>query len=110
MTKQPNTPQTSDECATIFAVSSAKSKVSKTSFAEQDCLNLENCAERFFGFDLNWLGPLTEESSVGGAVSKRAPCNEVFPGNVATRYFAKLVSGLDHYVETAKPVPQTAKD
>jgi hypothetical protein len=110
MSEQPNTPQKNAECATIFAVNSAKRKVAKTSFAEQLFFKLKSCIERFFGFDLNWLGPLTEDSSVEVAVLKRAPFNEVFPGNVATRYLAKLVSGLEHYIGTAKPIPQAAKD
>lgn len=78
--------------------------------AEQVFLKLKGCTERFLGFDLNWLGLLPEDSSVEGAVLKRAPFSEVFPGSVASRYLAKLVSGLERYVGTPKPVPQAAKD
>lgn len=78
--------------------------------AEQVFLKLKGCTERFLGFDLNWLGLLPEDSSVEGAVLKRTPFSEVFPGSVAARYLAKLVSGLERYVGNAKPVPQAAKD
>jgi flagellar biosynthesis protein FlhG len=78
--------------------------------AEQVFLKLKGCTERFLGFDLNWLGLLPEDSSVEGAVLKRAPFSEVFPGSVASRYLAKLVSGLERYVGTPKPVPQAARE
>jgi len=39
---------------------------------------------------------------VESAVTKRTPFCESFPNSVATRYVAKLVSGLERYV-TAKP-------
>lgn len=78
--------------------------------AEQVFLKLKGCTERFLGFDLNWLGLLPEDSSVEGAVLKRAPFSEVFPGSVASRHLAKLVSGLERYVETPKPVPQAARE
>jgi flagellar biosynthesis protein FlhG len=78
--------------------------------AEQIFHQLKSCTERFLGFDLNWLGLLPEDSSVEGAVLKRAPFSEVFPGSAATRYLAKLVSGLERYIETAKPIPQAAKN
>jgi hypothetical protein len=61
------------------------------------------------GFDLNWLGLMPEDSSVEGAVLKRAPFSEVFPGSVAARYLAKLVSGLERYVGDGTPAPQAAK-
>lgn len=77
--------------------------------AEQVFLKLKSCCERFLGFGLNWLGLLPEDSSVEGAVLKRAPFSEVFPGSVAARYLAKLVSGLERYVGTAKPAPQGAR-
>lgn len=78
--------------------------------AEQVFLKLKGCTERFLGFDLNWLGLLPEDSSVEGAVLKRAPFSEVFPGSVASRYLAKLVSGLERYVGDGKPAPQAAKN
>lgn len=78
--------------------------------AEQVFLKLKGCTERFLGFDLNWLGLLPEDSSVEGAVLKRAPFSEVFPGSVAARYLAKLVSGLERYVKGSQPAPQAAKD
>jgi flagellar biosynthesis protein FlhG len=77
--------------------------------AEQVFLKLKGCTERFLGFDLNWLGLLPEDSSVEGAVLKRAPFSEVFPGSVAARYLAKLVSGLERYVGDGRPTPQAAK-
>jgi len=60
------------------------------------------------GFDLNWLGLLPEDSSVEGAVLKRAPFSEAFPGSVAARYLAKLVSGLERCIANPK-TPQAAK-
>jgi flagellar biosynthesis protein FlhG len=78
--------------------------------AEQVFLKLKGCTERFLGFDLNWLGLLPEDSSVEGAVLKRAPFSEVFPGSVAARYLAKLVSGLERYVGNPKAAPQAAKN
>ena len=77
--------------------------------AEQVFMKLKGCTERFLGFDLNWLGMLPEDSSVEGAVMKRSPVSEAFPGSVAARYLAKLVSGLERYLEKPKPVPQDAK-
>jgi flagellar biosynthesis protein FlhG len=77
--------------------------------AEQVFAKLKSCCDRFLGFDLNWLGLLPEDGSVEGAVLKRAPFSEVFPGSVATRYLAKLVTGLERYLGTAKPQPQGAR-
>ena len=77
--------------------------------AEQVFMKLKGCTERFLGFDLNWLGMLPEDSSVEGAVMKRSPFSEAFPGSVAARYLAKLVSGLERYLEGPKPVTQDAK-
>ena len=77
--------------------------------AEQVFLKLKGCTERFLGFELNWLGLLPEDSSVEGAVLKRAPFSEVFPGSVASRYLTKLVAGLERYVEAPKPAAQAAK-
>ncbi len=77
--------------------------------AEQVFLKLKSCTERFLGFDLNWLGLLPEDSSVEGAVLKRAPFSEAFPGSVAARYLAKLVSGLERYLGTVKPASQIVK-
>lgn len=76
--------------------------------AEQVFLKLKGCTERFLGFDLNWLGLLPEDSSVEGAVLKRAPFSEAFPGSVAARYLAKLVSGLERSLANPK-TPQAAK-
>jgi flagellar biosynthesis protein FlhG len=66
--------------------------------AEQVYMKLKGCTERFLGFDLNWLGLLPEDNSVEGAVLKRAPFSEAFPGSVASRYLAKLVTSLARYV------------
>ena len=75
--------------------------------AEQVYLKLKGCTERFLGFDLNWLGLLPEDNSVESAVLKRSPFSEAFPGSVAARYLAKLVSSLERYVgSTAKTVTQ----
>ena len=78
--------------------------------AEQVFVKLKGCTERFLGFDLNWLGLLPEDSSVEGAVLKRSPFSEAFPGSVAARYLAKLVSGLERYLEAPQPAKQAAKD
>jgi len=67
--------------------------------AAQVFAKLRGCTERFLGFDLNWLGLLPEDSSVGGAVSQRTPFSEAFPGSVATRHLAKMVSDLEQHVE-----------
>ena len=77
--------------------------------AEQVFLKLKGCTERFLGFDLNWLGLLPEDSSVEGAVLKRTPFSEIFPGSVAARYLAKLVTGLERYIGAPKTAPQAAK-
>jgi MinD-like ATPase involved in chromosome partitioning or flagellar assembly len=78
--------------------------------AEQVFLKLKGCTERFLGLDLNWLGLLPEDTSVEGAVLKRAPFSEAFPNSVAARYLAKLVSSLERYLAGApKPAPQAAK-
>lgn len=66
--------------------------------AEQVFVKLKGCAERFLGFELNWLGLLPEDHSVEGAVLKRLPFAEAFPGSVATRYLKKLVTGLERYL------------
>ena len=77
--------------------------------AEQVFLKLKGCTERFLGFDLNWLGLLPEDNSVEGAVLKRSPFSEAFPGSVAARYLAKLVTSLERYVGSAsKTTPQSA--
>ncbi len=76
--------------------------------AEQVYLKLKGCTERFLGFDLNWLGLLPEDNSVEGAVLKRAPFSEVFPGSVASRYLAKLVTALARYVSVVPKSPQNA--
>src|SRR5262245_64030732 len=77
--------------------------------AEQVYLKLKGCTERFLGFDLNWLGLLPEDNSVEGAVLKRAPFSEVFPGSVASRYLAKLVTSLARYVSVVPKSPLPAR-
>ena len=77
--------------------------------AEQVFLKLKGCTERFLGFDLNWLGLLPEDSSVEGAVLKRSPFSEIFPGSVAARYLAKLVTGLEKHIGAPRSAPQGAK-
>lgn len=69
--------------------------------AEQVYKKLKGCTERFLSFDLNYLGLLPEDSSVEGAVTKRSPFCEAFPGSVATRYLKKVVSSLERFL----PVP-----
>ena len=76
--------------------------------AEQVFMKLKGCTERFLGFDLNWLGLLPEDNSVEGAVLKRAPFSEAFPGSVASRYLAKLVTALARYVNVVPKNPQGA--
>ena len=76
--------------------------------AEQVFAKLKGCTERFLGFDLNWLGLLPEDNSVEGAVLKRAPFSEAFPGSVASRYLAKLVTALARYVSVTPKSTQGA--
>ncbi|MEC7584407.1 MAG: MinD/ParA family protein [Planctomycetota bacterium] len=76
--------------------------------ADQVFTKLKSCTERFLGFDLNWLGLLPEDNSVEGAVTKRIPFNEAFPGSVASRYLAKLVTGLTPHVGARPRSPQGA--
>jgi flagellar biosynthesis protein FlhG len=71
--------------------------------AEQVYKKLKGCTERFLSFDLNYLGLLPEDTCVEGAVTRRTPFCEAFPGSVATRYLKKVVSALERYL------PQTAK-
>lgn len=71
--------------------------------AEQVFKKLKGCTERFLSFDLNWLGLLPEDNSVEGAVLKRLPFCEAFPGSVATRYLKKIVTALERFL----PVPAT---
>jgi len=68
--------------------------------AEQVYKKLKGCTERFLSFDLNWLGLLPEDNSVEGAVLKRSPFCEAFPGSVATRYLKKLTTALERYLPT----------
>ncbi len=68
--------------------------------AEQVYKKLKGCTERFLSFDLNWLGLLPEDNSVEGAVLKRSPFCETFPGSVATRYLKKLTTALERYLPT----------
>lgn len=66
--------------------------------AEQVYKKLKGCTERFLSFNLNWLGLLPEDNSVEGAVLKRVPFCEGFPGSVATRYLKKLATALERYL------------
>jgi len=77
--------------------------------AEQVFLKIKGCTERFLGFDLNWLGLLPEDSSVEGAVLKRSPFSEIFPGSVAARYLAKLVTSLERCIGAPKSALQAAR-
>ena len=70
---------------------------------EQVYKKLKGCTERFLSFDLNYLGLLPEDTCVEGAVTRRTPFCEAFPGSVATRYLKKVVSALERYL------PQPAK-
>ncbi len=69
--------------------------------AEQVYKKLKGCTERFLSFELNWLGLLPEDNSVEGAVLKRTPFCEAFPGSVATRYLKKLATALERYIQRA---------
>ncbi len=66
--------------------------------AEQVYKKLKGCTERFLSFDLNWLGLLPEDNTVEGAVLKRTPFCEAFPGSVATRYLKKVVTALERLI------------
>jgi flagellar biosynthesis protein FlhG len=76
--------------------------------AEQVFMKLKGCADRFLGFELNWLGLLPEDNVVEGAVLKRAPFSEAFPGSAASRYLAKIVTSLARYVSVVPKKPQGA--
>ena len=64
---------------------------------------LQACTRQFLGFDLNWLGVLPEDGCVEGAVLKRAPFTEAYPGSVAARYLAKLATTFLTHVPSANP-------
>lgn len=66
--------------------------------AEQVYKKLKGCTERFLSFDLNYLGLLPEDTCVEGAVTRRTPFCEAFPGSVATRYLRKVVTALERYL------------
>ena len=66
--------------------------------AEQVYKKLKGCTERFLSFDLNWLGLLPEDNCVEGAVLKRSPFCEAYPGSVATRYLKKVVTALERFL------------
>ncbi len=69
--------------------------------AEQVFKKLKGCTERFLSFDLNWLGLLPEDNCVEGAVIKRTPFCESYPGSVATRYLKKVVTALERFLPSA---------
>ncbi len=69
--------------------------------AEQVFKKLKGCTERFLSFELNWLGLLPEDNSVEGAVTKRIPFCESYPGSVATRYLKKVVTTLERFLPSA---------
>ncbi len=69
--------------------------------AEQVYKKLKGCTERFLSFDLNWLGLLPEDNTVEGAVIKRTPFCEAYPGSVATRYLKKIVTALERFLPSA---------
>ena len=69
--------------------------------AEQVYKKLKGCTERFLSFDLNWLGLLPEDNTVEGAVIKRTPFCEAYPGSVATRYLKKVVTALERFLPSA---------
>jgi len=69
--------------------------------AEQVFKKLKGCTERFLSFDLNWLGLLPEDNCVEGAVTKRTPFCESYPGSVATRYLKKVVTALERFLPSA---------
>lgn len=71
---------------------------------------LRGSAERFLGFDLNWLGWLPEDSSVDGAASRRTSLSEAFPGSTAARCLARLVSDLERKLEAPWPAGLAAED
>ena len=69
--------------------------------AEQVFKKLKGCTERFLSFDLNWLGLLPEDNCVEGAVIKRTPFCESYPGSIATRYLKKVVTALERFLPSA---------
>jgi flagellar biosynthesis protein FlhG len=69
--------------------------------AEQVFNKLRDCAKRFLGFDLNWLGLLPEDGVVEAAVVKRLPFREAFPDSVVSRYLGTVVDALEQMLPTA---------
>jgi len=63
--------------------------------AEQVFNKLSDCAKRFLGLDLNWLGLLPEDSVVEAAVVQRLPFREAFPDSVVSRYLKTVVASLE---------------
>ncbi|MEM7202735.1 MAG: MinD/ParA family protein [Planctomycetota bacterium] len=66
--------------------------------AEQVCKKLKDCAQRFLGFDLNWLGLVPEDHSVETAVVERRPFSEVYPDSVVARYVRRAAETLARLV------------
>jgi flagellar biosynthesis protein FlhG len=69
--------------------------------AEQVFNKLRDCAKRFLGLDLNWLGLLPEDSVVEAAVVQRSPFREAFPESVVSRYLKTVVASLERLMPTA---------
>ena len=63
--------------------------------AEQVFNKLRDCAKRFLGLDLNWLGLLPEDSVVEAAVVQRSPFREAFPDSVVSRYLKTVAASLE---------------
>ena len=73
---------------------------------EQVFAKLLACTKQLLGFDLNWLGVVPEDGCVEGAILKRAPFTEAYPGSVAARYLTKLVTAL---ISKVQKTTQTAR-
>lgn len=69
--------------------------------AEQVFNKLRDCAKRFLGLDLNWLGLLPEDSVVEAAVVQRSPFRESFPDSVVSRYLKTVVASLERLFPAA---------
>ena len=63
--------------------------------AEQVFNKLRDCAKRFLGLDLNWLGLLPEDSVVEAAVVQRSPFREAFPDSVVSRYLKTVAAAVE---------------
>ncbi len=68
---------------------------------EQVFKKLKDCAQRFLGFELKWLGLVPEDAVVETAVVERKPFCEAYPDSVVARYMRRAVASLEQLVPSA---------